>query len=165
MQNFIPQFKNMNIQAIGGIIAAIIAAVGLIAGVTSSSTSQTGGSSTSSSPFNSDPSYVQEFRATAIELMEAEGYTVTADANRQAQASAEGYFKGDSSQYDAEKFSQDLNVVSQVWFQQATKAFKIGIEDAKNRNVPAGSRGEAGIGIKYDLPQSAVVMLTERDLG
>uniref|UniRef100_UPI0026271A99 hypothetical protein n=1 Tax=Corynebacterium stationis TaxID=1705 RepID=UPI0026271A99 len=114
---------------------------------------------------NSDPSYVQEFRATAIELMEAEGYTVTADANRQAQASAEGYFKGDSSQYDAEKFSQDLNVVSQVWFQQATKAFKISIEDAKNRNVPAGSRGEAGIGIKYDLPQSAVVMLTERQLG
>ena len=64
MQNFISQFKNMNIQTIGGIIAAIIAAVGLIAGVASSSTPQSGGSSTSSSPFNSDPSYVQEFRAT-----------------------------------------------------------------------------------------------------
>src|SRR5699024_2637906 len=113
MQNFIPQFKNMNIQTIGGIIAAIIAAVGLIAGVTSSSYPHAGCSCPSSPPVFSGRAYAPEFRATATQLMEAEGYTVTADANGQAQASAERYVNGATSQSDAEKFSQDLNVVSQ----------------------------------------------------
>lgn len=158
----IPQIKNLDIQTIIGAIAAIIAAVGLIGGVTTSSTNDQAGSSDSTS-VNNEPREVREFRAAVKEFLEAQGYTITAEANRQAKASAEGYYQGNSYQYDSSKFRASQQVVAPAYFPEMTSTYKSAAAQARAEGHPKGSRGEAGIGIVYDIPQSSIVILAEHD--
>lgn len=157
----IPQIKNMDIQTIIGAIAAIIAAVGLIGGVTTSSTNGNGSSDSAPTAVDSDPQFVQDFYATSIKWLEAQGYTVTKEATTQAQATADAWGTGNTDHYDTSKYSANRAVVAPAYFEQMTASFKIEIENYKQLNIPKGSRGEAGVGIAYGVPQSAVVFLRE----
>lgn len=161
MPNFMPQIKNLDMQSIFGVIAAIIAAVGLIGGVATSSTSQ-GNTPTTPSP-GGEPEYVQEYRETVLEVLRREGYSVTADANRQALASAEGHSDGDVYQYDTDKFEHTVEELTPAGFMNRTKGYQLAMEENPDRNLPEGSMGEAGLGIAYDpYGHSVVVMLFER---
>lgn len=161
MPNFISQIKNLDMQSIFGVIAAIIAVVGLVGGVATSSSSQ-GNTPTTTSP-GSEPEYVQEYRETVLEVLSREGYSVTADANRQALASAEGYSDGDVYQYDTDKFEHTVEELTPAGFMNRTKGYQLAMEDRPNRTLPEGSMGEAGLGIAYDpYGHSVVVMLFER---
>ena len=153
------------IEDIVPVIGAILAAIGLIAGIATAATggSSNGAGSSSSAETAGYPQFVREYRATAIKWLEAQGYTVTSDANRQAQESADGYFKGDSMLYDTQKFESKHYIAAPAFYEQMTAAYKVEIERYNDLNIPKGSKGEAGIGIAYSEVTNSIVILRQKE--
>lgn len=157
----IPQIKNLDIQTIIGAIAAIIATVGLIGGITTSSTNSNGSSDSAPTAVDSDPQFVQDFYATAVKWLEAQGYTVTNEATSQAQAEADAWGTGSGGYYDVSKYSSNQAVVAPAWFEQMTAAFEVEIQNYNQLGIPKNSKGEAGVGVAFGVPSSSVVFLRE----
>lgn len=159
--------KNLDLQTIGAAIAAVLAVVGLIVGVSVKNDEAGGSSSTTGSSKAIDdslenPPYVRDFSRTAVKWLEAQGYTVTQDANKQAKATAEGYFEGDSMKYDVVKFRSQTLSVAPAFFPETTQKMKNEIPEYKRRNSP-NSRGEAGVAVAGGPVYYEVVILQERD--
>lgn len=157
--------KNLDLQTIGAAIAAVLAVVGLIVGVSvkndeNGESSSTSGSSKAIDDSLGNPPYVRDFSRTAVKWLEAQGYTVTQDANRQAKAAAEGYFEGDGFRYDTAKFTSDSYTVAPAFFSTTSEQMQNAIPVLKKENTP-NSRGEAGVGIAGGPAMYSVVILKQ----
>ena len=158
--------KNLDLQTIGAAIAAVLAVVGLIVGVSvkndkAGGSSSTAGSSKAIDDSLENPPYVRDFSRTAVKWLEAQGYTVTQNANAQAKSAAEGYFEGNPMNYDSAKFYAQTFSVAPAFFPETTTRMKNEIPEYKKRNSPK-SRGEAGVAVAGGPVRYEVVILQER---